>query len=273
MRWLTSASLLAAVVIGAPRSVHADVDVVVPPSVPVDVSASGQEVAASVFVGADGRVGGSGVGRDDRCHWERWGPGFVVGVSPTGQAAATTTRIHHGREQVAVVKVCDGDRVGFGFAYTTPLASELIADIHAQVRRRLPTPVPAINPPDHGIVNLAMWLAVDAPGDVTAATNAAGYSASVTATLASTTFELDGDTVDCDGPGTPITDLDTLDAGPCTFTFTRPHGPDDPARITITQHWDITYATTIGDGTLPALTTSTSFDYQVWEITTIGHRG
>jgi hypothetical protein len=78
----------------------------------------------------------------------------------------------------------------------------------------------------------------------------------------------DGTTVTCDGGGLPISDLDTVDEGPCGHTYTDdlPYG----SAIAMYEMWEISYDTTIGSGTLPAINTASMVPYQTYEIQTVG---
>ena len=81
------------------------------------------------------------------------------------------------------------------------------------------------------------------------------------------------DTINCDGVGTPIPDsaLNSLDQGPCGYTYPQSSPDDDPYQLTITTNYTITYTTSTGaNGTLTPITRSVTIDYDVDEIQTIG---
>ena len=119
-----------------------------------------------------------------------------------------------------------------------------------------------------------MWLAIDDPGTTTARAALANIWAQVTANIADIQFDLgNGDTINCDGLGTPIPDsaLNSLDQGPCGYTYPQSSPDDDPYQLTITTNYTITYTTSTGaNGTLAPVTRSVTIDYDVDEIQTIG---
>ena len=119
-----------------------------------------------------------------------------------------------------------------------------------------------------------MWLAVDDPGITTARAALAGVWAEVTAVASGTIIDFgNGDTITCDGLGTPIPEsaLDELDQGPCGYTYRQSSPDDDPYRLTITTTYAISWTTSAGsNGTLTPIGRSTTIDYDVDEIQTIG---
>jgi hypothetical protein len=130
------------------------------------------------------------------------------------------------------------------------------------------------SPEAGGIVNLGMWLAVDDPGTTTARASLAGVWAQVTAEPTNITVDLgNGDTVVCDDLGSPIPNdaLESLEQGPCGYTY-RQSSPDDiPYQLTITTNHAITWTTSSGAaGSLAPIARSVTIDYDVDEVQTIG---
>ncbi|HSP30314.1 MAG TPA: hypothetical protein VLN74_17315, partial [Ilumatobacteraceae bacterium] len=79
-----------------------------------------------------------------------------------------------------------------------------------------------------------------------------------------------GDVVSCDGPGTAIVDTDTLDEGPCGYTY-RQSSPDDaPFVMTVTATWAVTYQSSDGSGSVGSVNRTASVDYNVDDIPTRG---
>ncbi|MBV1893818.1 MAG: hypothetical protein KUG57_07205, partial [Ilumatobacteraceae bacterium] len=71
----------------------------------------------------------------------------------------------------------------------------------------------------------------------------------------------------------PIVDLDTLEEGPCGYTYRLSSPEEDPYQITITSFYDVTYTTSTGrSGSLEGLSRSITFDYDIDEIQTVGTR-
>jgi hypothetical protein len=155
----------------------------------------------------------------------------------------------------------------------------LIASAHRSVTAQLPEPTMDMNPDPSvgGIVNIGLWLAVADPGQVSITASVGPVWATVTARYESTTWNLgNGDSVVCEGLGTPIVDTSTEDQGPCGYTYRWPSAPkftgsDDLAyHASVTGHWVVTYGTSTGaSGMLPAVDRTTEFLYQVREIQTV----
>ena len=153
---------------------------------------------------------------------------------------------------------------------------QLIDGAEARARAATPVPVPDINPPTTAgsFVNLGLWLAIEDPGPTVAQVGLGGQWARVQATHSR--FETDfgnGDMVSCTGLGVPIVDLDTLEEGPCGYTYRLSSPEEDPYQITITSFYDVTYTTSTGrSGSLEGLSRSITFDYDIDEIQTVGTR-
>ena len=192
--------------------------------------------------------------------------------------AAQVIRDNNGRPETGWVRTCGTGtaNTSFYWAPTNINPIDLIPNALANARTQLTAPTPAINPDATagGIVNLGMWLAIDDPGTTTARAALAGVWAQVTANVAGIQFDLgNGDTIDCDGLGTPIPDwaLDSLDQGPCGYTYPQSSPDDDPYQLTITTNYTVTYTTSTGaNGSLAPISRSVTIDYDVDEIQTIG---
>jgi hypothetical protein len=204
----------------------------------------------------------------------------VVPADATGtpDPASQIARDNAGRNETGWVRECTGGNTADPF-YWAPAAIDpvdLVPNALADARTRLPTPGPAINPDATagGIVNLGMWLAVDDPGTTAARATLAGVWAEVTATASNISVDFgNGDTITCDGLGTPIPDsaLESVDQGPCGYTYRQSSPDDHPYQLTITTAYAINWATSSGQtGTLAPITRSVAVDYDVDEIQTIG---
>lgn len=129
-----------------------------------------------------------------------------------------------------------------------------------------------VNPPVevHGVVNLGMWLAVEEASYEPITAQAGAVWITVTPTIGRTTFEFgNGDDVVCEGFGVPIVDLETLDEGPCGYTYTEP----GDYTLTITSVWELPYTSSSGPGSAPALERTIEVPYEVIEIQTVGTKG
>ena len=126
-------------------------------------------------------------------------------------------------------------------------------------------------------MNVGLWLAVEDPGQVSITASVGPVWATVTARYMSTVWDFgNGDSVECEGLGTPIVDLDTVEQGPCGYTYRATSAPeftgtDDLAyHASVTGRWTVTYETSAGgSGTLSPIDRTTPFLYQVREIQTL----
>ena len=246
-----------------------------PPAATTVIAREG--TVGSLIVGPAGQVGGSGSGGGDGCGWEL---ADFSGI-PTGNSEADESGVMYrnhpgdGRRQVAIQKVCDGEVIAYGWAYTTPTPAQLVDGVRSEVVRQLPRPTPAISPPGPGWVNLGLWLAVEPVEAVTVENTIVGYEVRVTATPTRTSFRIDDQPpIVCEGFGTPVVDLNTVEEGPCGYTFRDVTAPGQPATITVTTTWSIDYFTSAhGEGHHSDLDQTTSIPYEVREIQTVGTRG
>lgn len=137
-------------------------------------------------------------------------------------------------------------------------------------------PEPLLSPTVRGVVNLGMWLAVAEQDPIVARAEIATAWAEVRATQTLTTFDFgNGDVVTCDELGTPIprSRMDTVEEGPCGYTY-RSANDGEPYTITITSTWAIEWELSDGrTGTRPDVTLSSSVEYPVIEIQTVGTGG
>lgn len=156
---------------------------------------------------------------------------------------------------------------------------DLIASASQQVQAQVPSPEMNINPAASvgGTVNVGLWLALDDPGQVSITAEVGPVWATVSARFVGSLWEFgNGDSVACDGLGTPIVDKATADQGPCGYTYRWPSAPkftgtDDLAYdCSVTGRWVVTYATSAGTtGTLTPIDRTIEYRYQVRELQTV----
>jgi hypothetical protein len=177
-------------------------------------------------------------------------------------------------------KTCPGQRRVLVLIDDSVTVQDMIDQVRASIRRRIPQPVANVNPaPEHGgYVNLGLWLAIDDPGLISAHAAAGSVAATAFAQHTSTHFDFgNGDGVTCTGIGTPIEDvhpdLDTTEEGPCGYTYRQSSPEESPYQLTISSTYAITYTSTGGSGSLGTITTSRTYSYDIDEIQTIGTRG
>jgi hypothetical protein len=248
---------------------------------------------------AECRAGASGGGSDsspspDRppprpCYWRAvpfglsWEDQDTLAVSTyfrlsnggLGRTLADGTT-QHGRR-----RVCTDDNSIGGIVWSNVTTlQDLINGATISASRKIPVPQLAVNPaPEHGgIVNFGMWLALGNPQPISVQAGIGNVWARTTAEITSTMWEMgNGDSVHCDGPGTPLTPDDPgwndTAQGPCGYTYTE-KPPPEPCHVTVTATWTVTWTTSTGTtGTANPITRSTTFDYDVGEIQTIGVSG
>ncbi len=158
---------------------------------------------------------------------------------------------------------------------------DLVPGAADRVRARLPSPTPNINPDPAagGFVNLGIWYAIDDPGTVQVRATLPGVWAEVTGSLAGISIDPGtGDPpIECAGLGVPIESIDptmqTVDEGPCGYTYLASSPDDAPYQMTITNVYDITWRTSDGrSGNLGQSRRPLTLAYDVDEIQTVGGR-
>jgi hypothetical protein len=219
------------------------------------------------------------------CRWvpataaDGWDPANYGNITPSGYTFGATPsggvvrQFPDGRTEQVFNRECPDGVGGFTWVDTSITIDDVIDDAVDRARRAVPAPTLDLNPPPEagGIVNLGLWLALVGQPPVTVRAEAGSLWAEATVTLASTSWDMgNGDTVVCDGPGTPIVDTDTLEQGPCGYTY-RQSSPDDaPFVMTVTATWSVTYRSSAGSGSVGSVDRTASVDYDVDEIQTIG---
>jgi hypothetical protein len=240
-----------------------------------DTGAEGDTITAIVEI-PDAVVPGTAGSSSGDCHWRYYSFSITGGDDPFAQRAMFREHPVTGQLQMAVDRVCANDVIGIGWVDAAPAAPEvLLAGPRAEVSRRLPPPVPDLDPVDDTTVHLGMWLAVRPLAPVTASATVGGYRASVTATHTATVFTMgDGGVVRCAGHGTPlgVDDPRRNDPapGPCGHVYLRPTPAGRPHTVTVTAEWTVVGSTPHGRRDLGTLTTSAVTPMTVREVQTIG---
>ena len=167
---------------------------------------------------------------------------------------------------------------GYGTYRWVPTAeavdiNALIGAAYERVRAQVPAPALNISPrPEVGVpAQLGIWLAVDDPGQVNAVAQVGPVWASATARLTGVSWSMgNGDVVECGGLGTPYpAGSATYEQGPCGYTYTR-IGDEGVRQVTATASWSVQLTTSTGrNEMLDSVTSSTTFDYEVYEIVTV----
>jgi hypothetical protein len=158
---------------------------------------------------------------------------------------------------------------------TPPDPAILLPGVRRRVTEPIRPPTADVSPVE-GVVNLGMWLAVEAQQTYSVTAELGDVWARTTAELSETTFVIpDGDgtaTVTCDGIGTPIPDSakESVEEGPCGYTV---GAPVDGGELVVTSAWTVTWELSDGrSGTYSPILVSDSIPYDVIEIQTVGRR-
>ena len=219
------------------------------------------------------------------CRWvagtaiDGWDEGAYGDLGPSGyqftQGAdgSVGRAFPDGRTEQVFERVCPDGSQGFVWVDTSITPQDVIDDAVDRAKRAVPAPTLDLSPSPEagGIVNLGLWLALAGQDPVTVRAEAGSLWAEATVTLASTTWDMgNGDVVRCDGPGVAIVDTDTLDEGPCGYTYRRSSPEDDPYTMSVTATWVVTYRSSAGSGSAGSIDRTLSVDYDVDEIQTIG---
>ena len=196
--------------------------------------------------------------------------GYTFGATPDGGVVRS---FPDGRTEQVFARECPDGVGGFTWVDTSITIGDVIDDAVGRARRAVPAPALDVSPSPEagGIVNLGLWLALAGQDPVTVRAEAGSLWAEATVSLQSTTWDLgNGDVVTCDGPGTPIVDTDTVDPGPCGYTYRQSSPEDDPYVLSVTATWQIDYRSSGGSGSAGSVDRTLSIDYDVDEIQTIG---
>ncbi|MDI6104367.1 hypothetical protein QLQ12_37830 [Actinoplanes sp. NEAU-A12] len=155
----------------------------------------------------------------------------------------------------------------FWIAGAPPVVSPEVVARQAVAKLQLPEVTIRMNPPGDQLVNLPIWLALDAASwtSQSATASVPGVSVTATARPVKVAWSMgDGTTRTCDGPGTAWTaGTDPRAASPdCGHVYRR---ASDAYRVTATVTWEVTWAGAGQSGTVPDLTTSGQVQTRVQE--------
>lgn len=149
---------------------------------------------------------------------------------------------------------------------------EASANIPSPAIRTAPDVVGGVSPAT--VVNLPTWLWISPAvwHSVTASATAGGITADVVAQPVSVTWSLgNGQSLDCNGPGTPYNDNIPLSwqLTNCSYTYTSDFSGAE-IMLTATIHWTVTWSATNGvTGSLPPLSSQSTVPLHVEQIESI----
>ena len=199
------------------------------------------------------------------CRWvaataaDGWDPAGYGDITPSGYSFGASAdggvvrTFPDGRTEQVFARECPDGVGGFTWVDTSITAQDVIDDAVDRARRAVPAPTLDLSPSPEagGIVNLGLWLALAGQDPVTVRAEAGSLWAEATVTLASTSWDMgNGDVVTCDGPGVAIVDTDTLEQGPCGYTYRQSSPDDDPYTMTVTATWNVSYRSSAGSGSV-----------------------
>jgi hypothetical protein len=196
--------------------------------------------------------------------------GYVFGSTSDGGVVRT---FPDGRSEQVFARECPDGVSGFTWVDTSITVDDVIDDAVGRAKRAVPAPTLDLSPSPQagGIVNLGMWLALARQDPLTVRAEAGSLWAEATVTLSSTTWDMgNGDIVTCAGAGTPIVDTDTVEQGPCGYTYRRSSPDEAPYTLTVTATWTVTYRSSGGSGSAGTVDRTSSVAYDVDEVQTIG---
>ena len=200
-------------------------------------------------------------------------PGKSTGVREVSRVGV------NGEEILYLRSGCSDGRPDGYFWVPTVNVADVRDDAFRRLEKQLPLPTTDMSPDSSvgAYVNFGLWLAVEDPGTVSATAAVGPVWVTMTAAYDDTTWDMgNGDSVDCVGLGTPIVDPNTDEQGPCGYTFEHPSAPKYTGdrlayHASATGTWTISWIDYTGaTGSLDSLQRTTSFDYQVREIQTVG---
>ena len=129
-------------------------------------------------------------------------------------------------------------------------------------------------PPGNAMVDQVRAVAADeGSGVVVVSAQVGAHHGTVTARASRLRVHTgDGTIIDCGDLGVDAVSFATADpsAGSCGHYYREPSPVARPYRVTVTVVWEITYVTSVGSGTLDALSTSAVIEHPVVEIQTVG---
>ncbi|MHB8262482.1 MAG: hypothetical protein ACYDGY_01850 [Acidimicrobiales bacterium] len=149
----------------------------------------------------------------------------------------------------------------------------------AEASMSLPDPAIGLSPSSFGVVNLPTWLWISPSiwHSYSTSASAGGVGATATATPTSVTWTMgDGNTVTCNGPGTPYDSQlpASAQSTTCFHVYRTPSGSGGSSggySIEATIHWSVSWTSNgvSGGGQLPSLKTTATVPYQVQQIESI----
>ncbi len=153
----------------------------------------------------------------------------------------------------------------------------------AQVAREqlwLPSPRIETSPVGEQLVQLPTWLWLDqeAWGAVSATASVPGVSVTAVARPTSVVWDLgDGNTVTCNGPGTPYAKgMDPKSPSPdCGYTYRASSAgePGEAYAVSATVEWTVTWSGAGQSGVFPGLTTTSTASFPVAESQALNSSG
>ena len=176
-----------------------------------------------------------------------------------------------GRTEQAYTVFC-GSAVRLVWVETTITPRELAERAFAEVR--VPPPITRMSPAADvgGVVNLGMWLAIESQPDLRDTETEGSVSIELIGEYQGMRWEFgNGDFEECDDFGLPYPEgSNDPGEGPCGYTYEFDENGEAPYTVTVTTTWSFRFTSSSDSGPLGDLTGRATFDYQVYEIQTVG---
>lgn len=247
----------------------------------VDVDEDDPQVELGAVDGGGGGLPGTAGGGGSVCRWERVHDSEVDSLPWGAGEGGLPVEVGSGLEEYAWYwLICPGAEGGQTVDLipvergAPPVDPRVLRD-EAIEHLALPRPSTAMNPAGDQVVHVSSWLWIDDAVWRThsRSASAGGVTTTVTATPQRVVWDLgNGDTVVCDGPGTPYdaTQPASDQSTDCSYTYAHSSAgrPDDAYQVTATIEWavDWSVAGASGGGPLPALFTTSPVSVRVGEM-------
>jgi hypothetical protein len=146
----------------------------------------------------------------------------------------------------------------------------------AFARVELDPPVVTMSPAPEvgGVVNLGMWLAIEPQPNLSDFEREGAVWIELIGEYQGMEWDFgteDEDTVECGGFGVEYEEgSDDPGEGPCGYTYEFDEQGDEPYTVSVTTNWSFRFVSDTESGPLGDLSATTTFDYQVYEIQTVG---
>lgn len=235
-----------------------------------DVGETGSFIEFGAESGPEWASSGSG---ESHCTWEAADPNDPPGIPGIFEHGGNQDFDWYVKECIDPRRQLSRELIGVP-AEAPPVDPVALRET-AVDRLGLPAPSVSLNPPEEPVVHVETWLWIDDELWRThrESVSAGGVTVSVAATPERVVWDMgNGDTVVCDGPGTPY-DPDRPaeeQSTDCSYVYRHSSAgqPGDTYPVTATVQWAASWqvAGAAGGGALPPLSSTTQVEVRVAEL-------